>query len=233
MRQYFRKLIRSIAKDRAYGRAQFIISMPEMALRSELQRRAMIRAADIVENDMHDALYCNDRLTLLEYAISQKPNGITLEFGVYKGTTINAIAGLLPSETIYGFDTFEGLPGEWTGNRYSARNFNRDARPPKVKKNVELVIGLFCDTLPNFIKTHGNPIGFVHIDCDIYTSTKEVLDLIGERLKPGTIIVFDEYFNYPGFEQHEYKAFHEFIDGSDFSCDFLAYSGQQVAVRLK
>ena len=40
-------------------------------------------------------------------------DGLFLEFGVYKGTSINFISSLIPDKKIYGFDSFGGLPEEW------------------------------------------------------------------------------------------------------------------------
>ena len=55
-----------------------------------------------------------DREELLRYSISKtKANGLFLEFGVSAGRTVNYIASLVPDKTIYGFDSFEGLPEDW------------------------------------------------------------------------------------------------------------------------
>jgi len=48
-------------------------------------------------------------------------------------------------------------------------------------------------------------------DCDIYDGARDVLFLLGNRLVSGSIIVFDELFNYPGYEKHEIKALFEFL----------------------
>ena len=48
---------------------------------------------------------------------------------------------------------------------------------------------------------------FLHIDSDLYSSARTVLFLLHEQIVSGTIIEFDEYFNYPNWKQHEYKAF--------------------------
>ena len=40
---------------------------------------------------------------------------------------------------------------------------------------------------------------------------EDIFDIAGDRINPGCIIVFDEYINYPSWEQHEFKAFQEFI----------------------
>ena len=42
-------------------------------------------------------------------------------------------------------------------------------------------------------------------DLGFYSSTKTILDLLAPSLAIGTVIMFDEYFNYPGWEQHEFR----------------------------
>ena len=233
MAKLFRNLIRSVAKDVAHGQATLGLSRPELALREELQLRAMNEAADFVKARMPNALYCDDRLTHLGYALSLRPSGPILEFGVYKAITTNFIAKRCPDTQIYGFDSFEGLPEHWTGNRFSRRNFNREGRLPKVAKNVELVVGLFQDTLEPFLKRVPGPFAVVHIDCDIYSSTRYVLTRLAGRLAEGCVLIFDEFFNYHGYQLHEFKAFHEFLAETGAAPDYLAFSGQQISVRLR
>jgi hypothetical protein len=50
----------------------------------------------------------------------------------------------------------------------------------------------------------------------------------------GTVIVFDEYFNYPGWENHEFKAFQEFVEQTNLKYEYLAYNRrhEQVAVKI-
>jgi hypothetical protein len=69
---------------------------------------------------------------------------------------------------------------------------------------------------------------------DLYSSTKTVLDLAGERLVRGAVIVLDEFFNYPGWQQHGYRAWTEFVARTGLPFDYLAYTAnnEQVAVRL-
>jgi len=232
MARLFRNLIRSIAKDVAHGQAAFTLSRPELALRAELQRRAMKQAADFVEQRMPNALFCDDRLAHLEYALSQRPSGPILEFGVYKAITTNFIARRCPDTQIYGFDSFQGLPEHWYGNRFSRRNYNRRGRLPRVANNVELIVGLFQDTLEPFLKRVPGPFAVVHIDCDLYSSSRFVLTHLAGRLVEGAIMIFDEFFNYHGYQLHEFRAFHEFLEETGMTPDYLAFSGQQVSVRL-
>jgi predicted O-methyltransferase YrrM len=155
------------------------------------------------------------------------------EFGVFGGTTINYLAALT-SKTLFGFDSFEGLPEEWGGAGVAKGHFAME-RLPTVRPNVTLVKGWFNESLPAFLEKNRGPVGFLHVDCDLYSSTKTVFDLLEPRLGPGTVIVFDEYFNYPEWEQGECKAFEEFLQRSGLDRQFVGYhcKSQQVAAVLK
>jgi hypothetical protein len=39
-----------------------------------------------------------------------------------------------------------------------------------------------------------------------------VLELLSDRIIPGTVIVFDELLNYNGYERHEMRALFEFLE---------------------
>jgi predicted O-methyltransferase YrrM len=200
----------------------------------ELQRRATIEAADIVQKEMPEALFCKDRLVNLDYALGLRPNGgLLLEFGVYGGKSITHIASRCPADRIFGFDSFQGLPEQWRGKRYSPLNFDRGGVMPSVPNNVELISGWFNETLPTFLAAHNSVVSFVHIDCDLYASTKFVLMEIKDRLAEGSVIVFDEFFNYPGYRLHEYRAFQEFISETGRKFHFASFSGQQVTVVMQ
>jgi len=166
--------------------------------------------------------------------------GLFIELGVCTGKTINFIAALNPHQKIYGFDSFEGLPEDWirTDKVIAAGTFgfkNPNLLPP-VLHNVELIKGLFKDTLRFFIDMQEGEqaIAFLHVDCDIYSSTATAFEILGDRIKPGTIIVFDELFNYPGSENHEYKALQEFLIKHRYDVRYLAFNvfHEQVAVQI-
>jgi hypothetical protein len=178
------------------------------------------------------------RQELFKFALDRVTvsDGLHAEFGVYKGDSINRLARLRPHQVFYGFDSFEGLPESWTlGARTGA--FSLGGRLPAVRDNVVLVKGFFEQTLEQFVSTSGNKaVAFVHVDCDLYSATKTVLDRLAPLLVEGTVIVFDEYFNYPGWQQGEHKAFVEFINAHDrLGFDYIGYirNGGQVAVRLR
>jgi len=134
------------------------------------------------------------------------PKGYILEFGVFRGTSINFMASLT-NETIYGFDSFEGLPEDWIPKR-SKGYFAMD-KLPAVASNVKLIVGWFKDTIPEWKVNHTGNIGFIHVDCDLYSSTKTIFDELNSQIIPGTIIAFDELLNYREWLEHEWKALNE------------------------
>jgi predicted O-methyltransferase YrrM len=229
-KNWFDQLVGSLV--RRIGRHAYGLAWQDTAnaLRNELQHRATLFAADFVQTRMASAVFCADKFDHLTCALEHVPEGLALEFGVFRGTSITHLARLAPGRQFFGFDSFLGLPEQWLGNRYSKLNFNRKGKIPKVPSNVTIVDGWFHETLPQFLKKHNEPIAFMHIDCDIYSSTKTVLDLTAGRLAPGAVLVFDEFFNYLGFELHEYKAFFEFAERYDVKYKYIGYSGQQVSL---
>jgi hypothetical protein len=161
-------------------------------------------------------------------------DGLYLEFGVYKGDSINHFAELTPDVTWHGFDSFEGLPEAWTlGAKAGA--FSIGGNLPPVRGNVRLTKGFFEQTLPGFVAQHrSEKIALLHVDCDLYSSTVTILEQVGDMLVPGTIIIFDELINYHGWEEGEFKAFTEFVAARKLAFEYVAYNrtGGQVAVRI-
>jgi hypothetical protein len=158
-------------------------------------------------------------------------DGLVLEFGGGAGTTINHIAAAIPG-SVYGFDTFTGLPEDWRPG-YPAGSLTRTA-PPAVRDNVQLIVGLFQDTLPGFVEAQPGPVSLLNVDRDLYSSTRTILRYLGHKIVRGTIILFDEYLNCPGWRQHEFRAFQEYIAWSGQSYEYISIIGvhQQAGVRI-
>ncbi|MDN3455579.1 MULTISPECIES: class I SAM-dependent methyltransferase [Rhodococcus] len=159
--------------------------------------------------------------------------GMALEFGVASGTTLRIVAEAFTERegTVAGFDVFSGLPETWrTG--FPVGEFAQESIPEV--PGAQLVPGLFEDTLPSFLNDESGPVAFLHLDADLYSSTKTVLDLLGDRLVPGSIVVFDEFFNYPGWQQHEYRAWTEFVTRTGISFEYLGYTvdNEQVIAKI-
>jgi hypothetical protein len=94
------------------------------------------------------------------------------------------------------------------------------------------VPGLFSDTLPSTNWQNIGPIGLVHIDCDLHSSTMTVLNHIGPLLNPGTYIVFDEWHGYDGHENHEMRAWQEFADRTGIGWTVIGHGPEQWAIRI-
>ena len=159
----------------------------------------------------------------------QQYKSLWLEFGVASGRTINYISKF-SSNNVFGFDSFQGLPEKWR-NGFEKGTFDMNGKFPKVNKNVVLIKGWFNDTLPNFIQQNiiatEQKVSFIHIDCDLYSSTKYILSELRDHLKKDCIIVFDELVNYPGFDGDtgELRAFYEFISENNVKYDWIGMNG--------
>jgi len=159
----------------------------------------------------------------MKYA--HKPGTLWLEFGVASGRTINYISSFT-TDKVYGFDSFEGLPEKWRDG-FEKGAFNMDGNMPQVNANVELIKGWFDATLPAFIKSQNKKVSFLHLDADLYSSTKFILNLLKDYIDEECIVVFDELVNYPGFdlETGELKAFYEFITENKVDYEWIGMNG--------
>jgi hypothetical protein len=152
-----------------------------------------------------------------------------LEFGVWVGTTINFFSNYV--NTIYGFDSFEGLREDWVGTEAPKGTFNLNRKLPKLNKNVIPVVGWVQDTLGSFLDKHKPDINFVHLDMDTYESTKFVLTKIKPYLTKNCTIAFDELYNYPGWEVGEYRALKETFNDSEYKYVCFCKNGAQVMIQ--
>lgn len=186
---------------------------------------------EYIKANMVDAPYFEKHPALVRFALEQvDKDGLKLEFGVGRGKSMRWIASQL-EDTVHGFDSFEGIQEHWNGNPIGSF---AQKKMPKVPDNVEFHVGYFDATLPGFLDRHPGPVAFLHVDCDLYSSTVTIFELLGDRLQPGAIVLFDEYYNFHRWQQHEFRAFQEFVQRTGVRYEYIAFSvtGQQVAVRI-
>jgi len=146
------------------------------------------------------------------------------------GATLKQLARYAP--VIYGFDSFEGLPEAWldeNGNQQEPKGKFKCHIPAELPANAYLVIGLFEDTLPAFLKHRPGPFGLVHIDCDLYSSAKFVLDQLGPYLDDA-VIAFDEIRGFPAGEHHEGRAWAEFMSRDKYNARLLGHQHNAGAI---
>lgn len=165
--------------------------------------------------------------------------GLYLEFGVWKGDSISYACDNLPFWDIVGFDSFEGLPEKWNRNdddRYKPGYFSLDGNIPSLNPRIRLIKGWFEETIPIWLENNKiKQVDLLHVDCDIYSSTKTVLNSLIPYIKSGTTIVFDEFLLYDNFENHEIKAFYEFIIKTELDFEILycgGYNSEKCSVLI-
>ncbi|WP_417431548.1 TylF/MycF/NovP-related O-methyltransferase [Kiloniella sp.] len=161
---------------------------------------------------------------LVDSAATSKFFGYSMEFGVYKGDTLNHLATNHPAETFWGFDSFCGLPEKWylshDKKNVVPKNWFALDELPKTAENVKLAPGWFDDALPSWLEKNEGPVSFAHMDCNLYSSTKTVLTHLDARIVTGTILVFDELqhweklsheYAYETWQEGEWKALSEWV----------------------
>jgi hypothetical protein len=134
-----------------------------------------------------------------------------IEFGVAGGQGLLALQKIsedVEKETkvhvaVYGFDTGRGLP-ELTGDqrdhpdRWIAGDYIMDERALRARmtSRTTLILGEVKDTVADFVRNQQHPpLGFVAIDVDLYSSTRDalqVLSLPGKRLLMHLPMYFDD-----------------------------------------
>jgi len=134
-----------------------------------------------------------------------------LEFGVASGAATRYWSRILGGRDacLHGFDTFEGLPVQWTAKKPRGL-FDQSGDPPVIEDDrVQFFTGLFSDTLPAYEAPEHDRL-IACLDADLYSSTAYVLKWLSDRnlIRAGTMLYFDE-FNYPS---HELRAFDELCE---------------------
>jgi hypothetical protein len=204
-------------------------------IRQRMWERALESSLNFVEQHGEHALLFDARSQLHAYALSKVPKeGLILEFGVFRGDSINALADALQlqedTRPLYGFDSFEGLEEDWAGHECLAGTFDLQGKLPPVRERVRLVAGWIDKTLPPFLSEHPDPIALLHVDTDTYTPCKLILSLVQDRLRPGSVVIFDELLAYPGWQVGEYKALCETMTKP---YRFIAFSGHHAAMVIE
>jgi len=162
-------------------------------------------------------------------------DGFVAEFGVDKGKSFIQLCDLFPDDTVYGFDSFDGLPedGKWSGNIVHQDAFKNEGKVPfNIPTNGAIIDGWFENTLPKFEVAQNQSVKYLHIDCDVYDSTVTVLTHLADAIVPGTIIVFDDYCNAFGWRQGEWKAWQEFVDANGVKYEYIYVAGMATGIKV-
>jgi hypothetical protein len=153
-----------------------------------------------------------------------------LEFGVFEGASMRAWSRLLrnPGSQLHGFDSFEGLPEEWSLNE-NRGHFSTGGEPPRIDDSrVRFFEGWFEDTLPAYEPPPHERL-VVNVDADLYSSAARVLAAVEPLLEPGAYVYFDEFND----RMHELRAFDEFLGRTGMRFSAVAVSRELAHVAFR
>eukprot|EP00980_Cylindrotheca_fusiformis_P016496 scaffold4914_cov108-Cylindrotheca_fusiformis.AAC.8 len=180
-------------------------------------------------------LALDEAMPLIRQQRQNKAHGMVCEFGVGSGRSLRMIQEILPLDiSMHGFDTFTGLPQAWGDEPVGT--YSTGGIMPNIEGNVVCHKGLFGDTIKPFLEEMGDDafLACANIDCDLYTSTLDILEAMHGRIVPGTILVFDEYICHPSWRQDEFRAWRECCKRFGWKYEYLAFSlsTKQAVVRI-
>lgn len=172
-----------------------------------------------VPEALSDVRCFTDRFAYYGYVAPQAPpGGVWAEFGARKGKTAHKLSHFKPDATpFYLFDSWEGLPEDWDlGDGHVFQKEDMACPQPTLRfKNGRLVKGWFKDTLGPWVESLGTdtPLTMLHMDCDLYSSSLEVLQACDNLLVNGSIVICDDLFAYPNWRDGQWKAVNDWDPG--------------------
>jgi hypothetical protein len=202
-------------------------------LNNNLIEETFINFKDVIKK----SIFFYDSWEIREYAIKtslfndKNKEFYYLEFGVLRGGTANFFSKFV--NKLYCFDSFEGLKEDWVGTSAPKGYFNLNKKIPKLNSNVEPVVGWVEDTLDDFLKKHNPKINFVHMDMDTYSPTKFTLEKIKPYLVKDAIILFDELYQFIGWEEGEFKALNEVFNKNEYKYKAFNIKGANSCIQIK
>ena len=201
-----------------------------------MRRDAVMDSFNYAKENMNGAYSFLDRFEGLGLSIKEASKrfpgrNLVLEFGVYKGGMINYQARQFPQLRFVGFDSFEGLQEQWSGMA-PEKTFDLGGKLPRVRRNVGLVKGWFAEAGVRWKAENAAsaiPL-LVHVDCDTYAATVDVLDLCADYVEHGLVLHFDDYFGFPDWRTAGFKALREIAENRRWRLTYLSYGTKEVAV---
>ena len=189
----------------------------------------------IIKRDARASTFFN----ALEYINSEKIPGDVLEFGVFTGLSLALFAhghAFDPKDMtrrFAGFDSFEGLPpsaeahARWQPADCAINHGWHPLLPVGARVTPQatldlftacgleapaLHIGPFTETINRVVPSTYREIALVHVDCDLYESTRDALALASPAFQDGVMVMFDDWFHYRGHpNKGQARALSEFL----------------------
>ncbi len=176
------------------------------------------------------------------YKMTMGLPGAIVEFGVFKATSLirfimfRDIMENAHSRKVIGFDTFTRYPNKRNElEKEHMKDFLAHAGTDSISKeqlmqvlkaagtdkNIELVQGDVCKTVPEFIE-HNEciKVSLINLDLTLYEPSKVALEYFWPRLVRGGLLLLDDYGIIPG----ETQAVDEYFADKDAKIERLPFS---------
>lgn len=194
---------RSVYKTRALGNILgHLLYFFQFKLLSFYKGQHIVDMIKSIRSEVDLAFYPYEAYVVFSITRSQsKLEGDMAEVGVYQGGSAKIICEAKEKTKLHLFDTFSGLPPVsdkdthfgttiWKENEFGNTSDESVKRYLSKYENVFLYKGRFPDT--------SDPIkdvkfSFVHLDVDLYRSTRDCLEFFYPRLVRGGIILTHDY----------------------------------------
>jgi hypothetical protein len=188
-------------------------------IRSEMfSRAARFVNYEVVEGDIIEfGVYTGRSLALLSHYHSK-----------FIGDKVHG--SLTPVRKVIGVDSFKGLAKNehvrWPEGSFSKNHSWHPLLEEGARVGPDHIIDVFkyyslekpviingyFSEVQDVLDSVCSKVAVIHIDCDLYEATKDALNLVREKIQEGTIILFDDWFNFKAAaHKGEQKAFNEFL----------------------
>lgn len=234
VREYYQKMLRHM---RSFFRRLILICLPDSDRLRFLAYKPSFETWKKRHSGTHPVFAKREEMyDFVNREIIGPKEMLYLEFGVYKGESLLHFAGIHanPASRFVGFDTFEGLPEDWTefSRTLKTNTFSTDGQLPTTDdERVTFIKGLFQETLLPFLREHSsNPQLVIHNDSDLYSATMYVLTRANDIITPGTIIIFDEFYS----PLHEFRALQDYCASYMRTYEVVAAADEhgKIAIRM-
>ncbi len=189
--------------------------------------------AQIRNNTMINTYRCYELWSIAKQL--KTVEGYFLEVGVWRGGSGALLASAAKNKKVYLADTFSGIvkagdkDPSYSGGELSntSEEIVQNLISSMDLDNITILKGIFPDETAYQIKEQ--QIALLHCDVDTYKSTKDIIRWAISRLKPGSVIIFDDY----GFE--ECKGVTEYVNELMYTKDYFLYihnlNGHAILIR--
>jgi len=211
--KFFKRLSRSILKRLPGGR--------ELLRKKNIQKKLFNPASEsifLLSGKNTDAFYrpAFERIFLLLKAFGLR--GDIYEFGVFRGYTSRLFAEYASrfelDAHLHLFDSFEGLPefshedqktyeskkGDWKKGSMGVpldleKELQKNLQTILGKDRIHVIKGFYEETLERYFQKNRKKAAIVHVDCDLYSSSRHVFSKLFEYnlIQDGTIVICDDW----------------------------------------